>query len=174
MLVWRQERIQWKQIYMCSIDLQNGGGRRDRKASILLSWQQAQTDTKSASEPREEGCVCLCVWRKVEKETVGCPRQTGRLHFHRCSFCMWGERGMIRRKVGSLSGRERWGHCFCDSRFMAGPAGDKPVKAAKLFGLARHLSWWNHAAENQSSSSCLSALSEATSSAKKQIYWSGC
>lgn len=57
--------VRWKrlQIFICSIELQKGGGRRDRKASILLSRQQAlapaQTDTNSTSELREEGWVCV-------------------------------------------------------------------------------------------------------------------
>lgn len=57
---------------------------------------------------------------------------------------------MIRRKVGSLSGRSEpgidEGALFCQSflglRSRAGPGRDKSFKAAKLelFGLARHLS----------------------------------
>lgn len=57
---------------------------------------------------------------------------------------------MIRRKVGSLSGRSEpasdevalFRQPFLGSKSQAGPDRDKSVKAAKLelFGLARHLS----------------------------------
>ncbi len=101
---------------MCSIDLQKGGGRRDRKASISLTRLQAlaptQTDTNSASEFREEERVC---GEKRQRKRSGHPRQTGKLHFHRCRFCVWGGRddkeegGVI---IRALLARQWWGCSF--------------------------------------------------------------
>lgn len=82
-LVLRWRRIWWNQIFMCSIELQKGGGRRDRKASILLSGLQAlaptQTDYKlNIWAQKGRVCVCICVEnRGKRKQSVVQGKQEG-------------------------------------------------------------------------------------------------
>lgn len=84
------------------------------------------------------------------KEVAGYPSQTGRLHFHRCSFCFWSSWGDgLAEGAGSLSGccepsdeGTAFHQLFLGFRSLAGPRKDKRggVAKPKMFSLARHLS----------------------------------
>lgn len=73
----------------CGIDLQKGGRETERHQYCWLCsrlWPQTRQIQTHHLSPERKG-VSECV-AKRGKGRISCPRQTGRLHFHRCSFCM--------------------------------------------------------------------------------------
>lgn len=108
------------ELFMSSIELKEGGWKSISIAEWAASagpnpdrcylhiWAQRGRVCVCAQ------CVCVCVEER-QREAIGCPSKTGRLHFHRCRFCARGSGGWYGGRWGIVISRlwaEWWGRCF--------------------------------------------------------------
>lgn len=123
------------------------GGREERQIFLNI----ADSAAGSGSYPDRDRLTMwaqrgrVYMWSKEAKEALSCPRQTGRLHFHRCSFCtravcggFGGDKYEGGFTIGTFGALGRSGCFSFTSGFLGfwrqpGHGGDKSIKAIAVW-----------------------------------------